>query len=199
LSTSLPLNLLALCNASPTLHVALQHGSATWLAPVVTGAHASEQALDLLSAGLRALELPLSCLHAIAFGRGPGAFTGVRNACSLAQGLAFGLATPVLPLCSLMAAAEDLSAQTPLSPGDEVEVAMDARLDAVYHARYRWLGPTHWEVLEAPQLLGLPALAQLWRSRRAPPKHVVGNATTVYGQALSVPAPTVCWPLPCQP
>jgi tRNA threonylcarbamoyladenosine biosynthesis protein TsaB len=193
------LNLLAVCNASPTLHLAVQNGSTTWLAPAVAGAQASEQALDLLSAGLRALDMPLSCLHAIAFGRGPGAFTGVRNACSLAQGLAFGLSKPVLALCSLMAMAEDMSAHTRLSPCDEVEVAMDARLDAVYHARYRWLGPAQWEVLEAPRLLAVSALSELWRSRQAPPQHVAGNATAVYGPALSVPAQTVCSPVPHQP
>jgi tRNA threonylcarbamoyladenosine biosynthesis protein TsaB len=93
------------------------------------------QALRLLKlAGLRLEEL-----DAVAFGSGPGAFTGLRTACAVAQGLGLGLGLPLLPLDSLLVVAEDARLQQePASAGDgyfEVAVAMDARMNEVYAAR----------------------------------------------------------------
>ena len=84
-----------------------------------------------------------SDLDAIAFGAGPGAFTGLRTACSVAQGLAFGATLPVLAVDSLMVVAE--AAREAADAGDgsgpfDVHVAMDARMDEIYAAAYA--GPT---------------------------------------------------------
>lgn len=72
----------------------------------------------------------MSSLDLIACGIGPGAFTGVRLACSVAQGLALGAGLPVAPVCSLLALAES-------SRADEVYCAMDARMNEAYVAAYR--------------------------------------------------------------
>lgn len=71
----------------------------------------------------------LSDLDAIAFGAGPGSFTGLRIACGVAQGLAYAHQLPVLPVCTLHA----LAAQ---SEADRVIACLDARMGEVYLAAY---------------------------------------------------------------
>ena len=73
--------------------------------------------------------IKLADLDVIAFGRGPGAFTGVRLACSVAQGLAVGASLPVVAVDSLLALAET-------SGGERVYCATDARMNEAYVARY---------------------------------------------------------------
>jgi tRNA threonylcarbamoyladenosine biosynthesis protein TsaB len=110
--------------------------------------------MDLLAqAGLR-----LADLQALVVGRGPGAFTGLRTACAVAQGLAWGADKPVLPLETLMAVAEDARQR---HGADRVVAALDARMDEVYAAAYRHDG-RRWHregpvTLGAPQALVLPA------------------------------------------
>ncbi|UXH79010.1 tRNA (adenosine(37)-N6)-threonylcarbamoyltransferase complex dimerization subunit type 1 TsaB [Roseateles amylovorans] len=75
------------------------------------GAQASQRLVPDAMALLRQAGLTLAQVDAVAFGRGPGAFTGLRTACSVAQGLAFGASKPVLSLDSLMLVAEDARQQ----------------------------------------------------------------------------------------
>lgn len=120
--------------------------------------------------------MALSELDAICFGCGPGSFTGLRTACAVAQGLAFGLSKPVLAIDSLMLVAEDARAQ---GAGDDIWVAMDARIGEIYAARYRWAGDA-WTVVEAPALYAPDALAAHWGQ----PVAVAGTALTEYAAAL---------------
>lgn len=89
----------------------------------------------------------LGQLDAIAFGAGPGSFTGVRTACGVAQGLAYGAGVPVLPLITLEAMAQACRAQTGAS---EVLVALDARMGEVYWAQYAFDGT--WRAVVEPLL-----------------------------------------------
>ncbi len=121
-------------------------------------------------------------LDAIAFGRGPGAFTGLRTACAVAQGLAFGAGKPVLAIDTLAAVAEAARlALDPDAPELDVWVAMDARMDEIYAARYRWRDQ-RWSEHVAPLLIGPAALDARWRAEV--PVVVAGNALTAFGEAL---------------
>lgn len=148
------------------------------------GAQASAALIPALMELLAAHGLALADVDAIAFGCGPGAFTGLRTACSVAQGLAFGAAKPVIPVDSLMLVADDARAQTDAA---EVWVAMDARMDEIYAGRYRWRDG-HWSATAAPALLRLDALHALLDEQ--PAGVIAGSALEAFGERLSI-APSV--------
>jgi len=150
------------------------------------GAAASATLLPRLHALLAQAQLTLADVDAIAFGRGPGAFTGLRTACAVAQGLGFGLARPLLPVDSLLVVAEDARAQwSPDAPALDVGVAMDARMDEVYAGRYRW-HQGRWQVRQAPALMSLAALAEAWADEGT--QVLAGSALAAFGPRLALPA-----------
>lgn len=100
----------------------------------------SENILPLVRRLLAAAGLGLADLDALAYGSGPGAFTGLRLACSVAQGLAFGANLPVVGIGTLEALA--WSAGRP-----RVYAALDARMNEVYYAAYRIEGATVEEIV----------------------------------------------------
>ena len=143
--------LLAFDTSTEALAVALQWAGGRLAWNGEGGAQASAALLPTVQRLLGEAGVTLGDLDAIAFGQGPGAFTGLRTACSVAQGLAFGADKPVLPIDSLLIVAEDERACSGLPETLEVAVAMDARMGELYAARYRWAGGA-WQVLQAPGL-----------------------------------------------
>ncbi|MEP6702986.1 MAG: tRNA (adenosine(37)-N6)-threonylcarbamoyltransferase complex dimerization subunit type 1 TsaB [Betaproteobacteria bacterium] len=108
------------------------------------GQRHTELILGLLDATLGAAGCRPADLTEVAFGAGPGSFTGLRIACGVAQGLALGCDLPVRAVSSLMALAQTSLAMNVL-------VAIDARMNEVYWAAYRQIGiGTGWDVVAVP-------------------------------------------------
>ena len=127
------MNLLALDTSTEFLSLALQLGD-KWARNILThsqhaGNASSELILPQIQALLDSANVKLSDLDGIAFGAGPGAFTGVRIACGVAQGLGFGANIPVVGVNTLLALAE-------ASGEDQVIACLDARMGEIYHAAF---------------------------------------------------------------
>ena len=172
------MNLLAFDTSTDTLFIAIQRGDQLWQHQAAGGANSSATLIPAIQQGLQALELQLSDLKAIVFGRGPGSFTGLRTSCAIAQGLAFGADLPLLPIDTLQAVAEEARHQHGVT---DVMAVLDARMSEVYHAGYRWSDGI-WQMT---QELGLCAPETLQVSAGTA---VVGNAQAAYPDRLAASA-----------
>lgn len=172
------LNLLAFDTSTESLSIALAwqgpQGARSLEHEGAGGAQSSTTLLPAIGELLGRAGLALSQLDAIVFGRGPGSFTGLRTACSVTQGLAFGAGVPVLPVTTLLAVAEDARAR---SGATRVVALLDARMDEVYCAAYEFDGGQWHErsapALQSPQSVEVPAG---WT--------IAGNAQRAYGARL---------------
>lgn len=99
--------LLAFDTATESMSIALAVRGESFVHEAAGGARASATLIPAILGLLAHAGVGLSDLDAIAFGRGPGAFTGLRTACSVAQGLAWGAGKPVLPIDTLLVVAAD--------------------------------------------------------------------------------------------
>ena len=181
------MNLLAFDTSTDTLSIAVQRGPEVWEHTGPGGAQASAALIPAVRSLMAQAGLSFDTLDAIVFGRGPGSFTGLRTACAVAQGLAFGArggqGVPVLPVDTLLAVAEEARHAHGCT---RVVAVLDARMNEVYHARCEWdAAPGHWRTdtdfgLDAPEALQPPAG---WT--------VAGNAQAAYGERLAPAAPHV--------
>lgn len=120
----------------------------------------TQRILPLVEALLAEHQTALNQLDAIAFGRGPGSFTGLRICLGAVQGLAFGADLPVVPVSTLAAQVQQLARLQPQwRTGQPVEVisTLDARMDEIYWGVYRYTAnavePVGDERLTAPEQL----------------------------------------------
>lgn len=187
MSVAVPV-LLALDTATDRVHAALAVGTAVQTLDLPGGAQASAQLLPALQGLLRDAGLTWSDLDAIAFGSGPGAFTGLRTACSVTQGLALGADCPVIVLDTLMAVAEDARQRHParVAAGQRVWVLQDARMAELYVAAYEWDGQRWHEVVPAA-LWPQDEPARRWAVATAdePGLVLVGSGLAVWPESLS--------------
>jgi tRNA threonylcarbamoyladenosine biosynthesis protein TsaB len=155
------LQLLALDTSTEWMSVAVGRGHEggamqVWSDHAAGGAQASARLIPMIRELMQQAGLGFADLDAIVFGKGPGAFTGLRTACAVAQGLALGAragtALPVLPFDSLMAVAEQARLlHAPAQQPWDVLAMLDARMDEVYAGSYRWDG-LQWQVRVPPAL-----------------------------------------------
>jgi tRNA threonylcarbamoyladenosine biosynthesis protein TsaB len=179
--------LLAFDTSTESMSIALQLPQGLLVRESMGGAQASARLIPDILALLAEAGCTLAQLDAIAFGCGPGAFTGLRTACSVAQGLALGAGKPVIAVDSLLLVAQDARSQLPEQALLDVWVAMDARMDEIYAGAYRWQGG-RWSVSSAPALYAVPALNEHWQA--APPAIVAGSALDAFGDRLNTRAAT---------
>jgi tRNA threonylcarbamoyladenosine biosynthesis protein TsaB len=123
------MRLLAIDTATQACSVALLDGETLITRYEEPGRGHSELILPMVDEVLKEGAVPLSGLDCIAVGRGPGAFTGVRIAISVAQGLAFGAGLKIVPVSDLAAVAQRV-ART--AEARTVVACMDARMGEVY-------------------------------------------------------------------
>jgi tRNA threonylcarbamoyladenosine biosynthesis protein TsaB len=132
----------------------------------------SERLLPWVHELLEEAGLALAQIDGIAFGAGPGGFTGLRLACGVAQGLAFGLDVPVVAVSTLEALA--------LASGEsDVWTCLDARMNEIYSAAYRVEGDAVKQVMapvcKPPAVAPAPHFAGGWG---------VGDGFATYGSVL---------------
>ena len=129
------LKFLAFETSTDRLSVAVSRGAQTWHHHGVGGSNASAQLIPVIHELLQQAELTLNDLTALVIGQGPGSFTGLRTACSVAQGLAMGANLKVIQIDTLMAVAEEARGQL---QAQRVGVLVDARMSEVYAGAYVW-------------------------------------------------------------
>ena len=123
------MNIIALDTSTEYCSVALWRDGVAIARNELAGQKHSEMLMPMLKDLLKEAEIVLSHCDGIAFGSGPGSFTGVRIACGVAQGLALGACLPVAGISTLLALAEG-------SGHARVIAAQDARMGEIYCAAY---------------------------------------------------------------
>lgn len=185
------MNFVAFETSTETISVAL-HANRVLRAESVSdaGVRSGELALPLMHRLLRDAGLRVADIDVVVFGQGPGAFTGVRVACAVAQGLAVGLGRRIIALPSHVALAEVANADA-----TQVLVACDARMGEVYWSLWgrvaRSANPTDsasiaaaagWHVQVAPRLSRPEAVASQLENL------VADDAIEGIGSAFAIPA-----------
>jgi tRNA threonylcarbamoyladenosine biosynthesis protein TsaB len=190
------MNLLAFDTGTEVMSVAVSRmvgdQMRQWQHTAAGGAKASTDLIPTILDLLRQADLRLPELQAICFGSGPGSFTGLRTACSVAQGLAFGANVPVLPVDSLLAVAEEArhTGLTHLHQG-VVTAMLDARMEEMYVATYAFEGQ-QWTQLQGSALVRPEDLRQFvpgTGSLAAQPWLMAGNVFAVYGTRVAAADP----------
>ena len=146
------MKILAIETATPIASVAIKMGDHILERRLQDPAARAEGVLDLLRDLLAEAGVGLDAMEAIAFGRGPGSFTGLRVAAAVAQGLAYAKGLAVIPVSSLAALAQEAT-------GIEILAAMDARRDEIYYGLFRRSKEGLVEAV-GPERLGPPSSIQ---------------------------------------
>jgi tRNA threonylcarbamoyladenosine biosynthesis protein TsaB len=147
---------------------------------IATPREQTEKLLDLVQDLMSEAGYGLSDLHGIAFGRGPGSFTGLRVAAAIAQGYAFSTGVPLFPVSSLATLAQGAWRTAAV---EHSLIAIDARMGEIYCGEFVVVGglaqPQRPEALVEPGLLRAPSGAAFT---------ALGNGFAAYPDALAAVA-----------
>lgn len=189
------MNLLAFDTSTETMSIAVQRtvdgaGQASappqvWQSTSAGGAQTSAHLIPTIQRLMEEAHLQFAQLDAIVFGSGPGSFTGLRTACSVAQGLAFGANVPVLPIDTLLAVAEEARWQQAGALASlQVTALLDARMDEMYVGDYSYENG-QWQQLGGYRLMRPEDLVC------QPGWTLAGNVFAAYGARLPGVPPRV--------
>jgi tRNA threonylcarbamoyladenosine biosynthesis protein TsaB len=182
------MKLLALDTATENCSAAVLAGGLLHQREEELGRGHAERILAMVDELLRDTGLTLGALDAIAFGRGPGAFTGLRLAASVAQGLAFGAGVPVVPVSNLQALAQRVLDEQP--GAGRVLACSDARMQEVYWGCFA-RGPDGFAQAAGPERVSPPGDVRLPDGWAAATVHGAGRGFAAYavlGEALQLAA-----------
>jgi tRNA threonylcarbamoyladenosine biosynthesis protein TsaB len=151
---------LAIETSTEQLSVAVSARGQVWSHQGPGGAQASAGLLAAVHQVLAQADVALNDIGVIAMGRGPGSFTGLRTACAVSQGLAFGLGVGILPIDTLLALAEEgrhlcAAGLSEAKAGSEVVstarfyAVIDARMGQLYTAAYEHRAGL-WHTVQEP-------------------------------------------------
>lgn len=179
------MNLLAFDTSTDQMSMAVQRAADStrplqvWAHTAPGGAQTSAHLIPAIQGLMAQAGLVFDQLDAIVFGHGPGSFTGLRTACAVAQGLAYGARVPVLPVDTLLAVAEE--ARTQHAPEQEnytVLTLLDARMDEMYAGRYVF-NHGQWTQTQGHTLINPDQLSV------EPTDVMAGNVFAPYGPRLA--------------
>lgn len=159
----MPTHILALEASGDFCSVALCCKDKTYQIMAAAPRRLSRELLPQISRMLATIEMRLAEITCIAFGAGPGSFTGVRLVSSLIQGVAFGLSVPVMPISTLQAMAQEAY---DLTAAKAVAVAMPAYGGKIYWGLYKTskaqiASPIRPDALQDPHSITLPQTQQI--------------------------------------
>ena len=166
-------NLIALETSTEYCSLAVSRGAEVFERSFQAQQQNSELALPALRELLQQARLGMQDIEGVAYGAGPGSFTGLRIACGIAQGLALARNLPLAGIGTLLALAEDCAE-------DKAIACLDARMGEVYHAAFHKSGG-HWMETHAPALYKPDAVPEVdgdgWTA--------CGSGFRVHGAALA--------------
>ena len=172
--------ILALDTATENCSVALLVDDKVYVRSEVAPRDHTKKILPMVDEVLKEAGLTLTDLDALAFGRGPGSFTGVRIGIGIAQGLSFGADLPMIGISTLAAMAQGAYRK---HGAEQVATAIDARMSEVYWARYLRQEDGTWLVADEETVLSPELVAQ----NSYPDEHqwyTVGTGWQSYSEAL---------------
>ena len=146
------MNLLAIDTSTDFCSVAASRGEALVSRHEPAGRRQAERILDMVGEVLAEARLEIAQIHGIAYGAGPGSFTGLRIAAGVTQGLALARGIGVVGVGTLLALAEEAAEEAAGgAAASRIVACLDAHMGEVYHAAYRRDG-AGWEEVSVPGL-----------------------------------------------